>query len=64
MVNITQMAGQWIGKQVCKVLRTTEEESEESSNGEGGRASLSLPVNRAGRDYSNPKYFERLMAGE
>ena len=64
VVNVTQMAGQWIGKKVRKGSQSTEQESAVSSESEEERANLSLPVKRARRDYSKPKYFECLMSGE
>ena len=63
VVNVATLAVQCIGNKVSRSQRK-QNESAQSSESEVERENLSLPVNRARRDYSKPKYFERLMAGE
>ena len=64
VVNVAPtLAVQCIGNKVSRSQRK-QNESAQSSDSEVERENLSLPVKRARRDYSKPKYFERLMAGE
>ena len=54
----------WIGNKVRTASQRKQVESAESSYSEEEQGNFSLPVKRACRDYSKPKYFEHLMAGE